>query len=220
MADDLEKRVKAAYRRHFEDTRKSSDAWNRTLADVVGNYDPDAPEEQHRLQETVVQILRKITREVEVDAGDPFALAVEAALRDLRGDKAAEEVQADWRRYDKDRRERIRDEKKLRVPEGPKEWTPNKDRKEKELERAVERERENDPDDSTLYIMFNQKGALQGWKIDYPSYWPGHSGPVATVSASDTIDYDEIRDAIEEALHYLDWEGIEEKLEQEEGEDA
>ncbi len=218
MPDDLKKRVKAAYRRYFEDTRDLAIAWNRTLNDIAGNYDPEATAEQHELREKVVRILMKERQEIEADLGDPFTLAVQTAIRDLRRDKAAEEVQAEYKRIENDRREEVRRRKGLNVRKGPKEWTPNQERREEELERTLEREREMDPDDMTLYVMFDDKGGLEGWKIDYPSYWQGHSGPTAAILAHENLDYDEIRSAIEDALGELDWDEIEEELG--EGEDA
>lgn len=212
---DLEDRVKAAYRRHSETTKNSIDAWNLTLDEVGGPYDPDASDEAQELRSKVTGILRSESRKLDAELGNPFAMAVEAAMRDLRREKAVEEVRADRRRWDEDRREEIRKEKKLDVPKGPKEWSPRKERREEEVERIIEREREQDPDESMLYIMFDDKGALEGWTIDYPSYWQGHGGPTAYVPASESIDYDEIRSAIEEALGELDWKEIEKELEEE-----
>lgn len=218
--DDLAERVKAAYRRHFGKSKDSSAAWNLTLDEVSGPYNPDASDEWQELRSKVVNILRGESRKLDAELGDPFAMAVEAALRDLREDRAAEEVRAEWRRVDEERRKTIRKEKKLDIPKGPKEWTPRKEKREEEVERLIERQRENDPDDMTLYITFDDKGALREWKIDYPSYWSGHGGgPTAYVLASGSLDYGEIRSAIEEALGELDWDEIERELE-EEGDDA
>lgn len=147
---------------------------------------------------------------------DPFQLAVDAAMRDLRRDKVTEYVHREYREAEKIHRDQLKKDLKLDVPAGPKEWSPNKARREEDLERAVERDREMYPNDMTLYVTFDDLGALQGWTVDYPDYWQGHGGPVAAVPASESLGYDEIRREIEEALGELDWDEISGKLEDDE----
>lgn len=224
MADDLEKRVKAAYRRHYEGTKDATEAWNKTLEEI-SPLDRDASEEEQDLRHRVGKILMKESRELDYELGDPYEVAIRTAIDDLKQDRVAEILGEEYRKTIEERKSEIRKKTKSAIPKGPKEWSPNKQRplSEQEVESELERENENTSgEDLTLYVMFDEKGGLEGWKTDYPSYWPGHSGPTAQISVHENLDYDEIRTGISEAFEQLDWEEIEEELEreQEEGEDA
>jgi hypothetical protein len=207
VADDLEKRVKAVYRRHYQDTHNWATAWNRTLTDITGNYDPQAPDQYHRLRDRVSIILKKVDHELRVEQGDPLTLAVDAAIRDLRRDKVVEFVRHEYRKSEAERADRVQLELRQNpIRKGPKERTPNRAQREIELERALDRDREKYPNEMRLYVLFDEKGGLRGWQVDTPDYFQGNSGPVAEVPASDRLTYGEVKSEIEEVLHSLEWE--------------
>lgn len=216
MADDLEERVKAAYRRHFEDTRKWADAWNKTLEEVSGSYDPEASEERHQLREQVGQILRKVRSDIEADLGDPYALAMRVAMEDLKRDRVLEAIHRAYREELQGIKNELLKKHGSNGPRGPKEWRPKGGRLkdpseavEKEMEKAFEK----DPFDLSLKIGFDSKGGLIGWRIGYPSESVGYYSAVLTIS--DQTDYNDIERAIEEAFESIDWKKIEEELENE-----
>lgn len=218
MADDLKERVKAAYRRHYEATRNTTEAWNRTLNEIAGKYDSEASDERHGLRHRVAEILMKENRQLNYELGDSYEVAIQSAINDLKRDNVAENVRKQYADSVEEAKSEIRKKKKLNIPKGPKEWSPRREAREEEVERIFEKDREMDGGDSmTLYITFDRKGGLEGWTVDFPSYWPGHSGPVAQISVHEDLDYDDIRQGISEAFEGLDWEEIEEELEREEG---
>lgn len=220
MPESLEDRVKAVFRRHYADTKHDTEAWNRTL-DEIAPFSADSSEEDQELRHQAGKILQKEIVQLLYEAGDPHEVAARTAMEDLKRDRVAEIVSKKYRKITQELKDDIRKTAtKRNIPAGPKEWAPKKQRSlsEGEIELELERIQENSSgEDLTLYILFDEKGGLQGWKTDYPTYWPGHSGPTAVIAVSETLDYDDIRASINEAFAELDWDAISEELEEGDG---
>ena len=208
-----EAQVREAYRRHFAETREFAEAHNRTLNELAGAYDPDAPESAHQERLRIADIIRDVSDEIELALGDPFQLALRDAMRSLRRDGVTAAAKDAWR----DVVDAARDELEMKPyrevrhpPPGPKEWKPGMkrgpriERRKRRLEDILEHY-----EGPYLYVMFDDHGRLEGWTIDRPDYFRGHGGPVASVPVSDRLTYTDIRREIADTLSQadIDWEG-------------
>lgn len=201
--------VRSAYRRHLQTVKNSSKAWNLTVEELVGPFNPETSEEQIATRQQVINILRIIEREINLEENDPYELAMDAALRDLRSSGVAEEAQRQYREHEADVKKTIDPAANRR--KGPKEWSPRKNEKsEEDIEEELDQEMEGY--DMYLYILFDDKGGLVNWTIDNPSYFRGHAGPTAQVMLSADLSYDDIRSAIDEAFQDIDWEKVANEL--------
>jgi len=206
--------VKEAYRRHYQSTKDTTSAWNNTLEELAGPYDPDASDEAHAIRMKISGLLMKLSHELNYELGDPYEVAVHTAVEALRQDRVAEIASEEFSKVVGGIKARIREEKGGLPRKGPKEWSPRRksaEQVEGEVEEAFERETEGH-DFPTLFIMFDDKGGLEGWTIEYPDYWRGHGGYTAEVFLSEKVDYDDIRRGISEAFESIDWDEVKEKL--------
>lgn len=207
--------IKETYRRYFRLTRKWTDAWNLTLEEMAG---PFGIEENQDVRQAVVDGLKKISDQVDLEEGDPWALAVHAAVKALRNGKVAEAAREDARKAEESIKAEIKKNLKIK-PKGPKDWRPRGFINEEiQLERAYEKEMERQQSHLTLFIMFDRKGGLRGWQIKYSDDWSRGDGPLAQVDVSTHTDYDDIERAIGDALSEVDWDQVREELESGEGE--
>jgi hypothetical protein len=204
--------VKEAYRRHYQSTKDTTSAWNNTLEELAGPYDPDASDEAHAIRMKISGLLMKLSHELNYELGDPYEVAVHTAVEALRQDRVAEIASEEFSKVVGGIKARIREERA--VFRGPKEWSPRRksaEQVEGEVEEAFERETEGH-DFPALFIMFDDKGGLEGWQIEWPDYWRGHSGPTAQVFMNENVDYDDIRHAISEAFESIDWDEVQKEL--------
>jgi len=209
--------VKEAYRRHYNSTKDTTEAWNRTLNELAGPFDPNASEEWQDIRKKIGDFLRDISRDLNYELGDPYEVAVHTAIEQLKQSRVAEIASDEYKKAVKDIKAGINTGKR----KGPKEWRPRV--REEELEEAAEKEFEEEMegrDFPTLFIMFDDKGGLEGWQIEWPDYWHGHGGPTAQVFLSEDLDYSDVRRAISEAFESIDWDEIQGEMEKEEGENA
>lgn len=210
----LEEQVKDAYKRHYVATKDTAAAHNETLRELVGPFDPDESDEKQALRKEVLHILSENRDELDAEVGDPYALAMRAAIRDLTRVGAIDEAKMQYRRHALDVKKSLGPKRKR----GPKEWRPHPlpGLTEEELERKFEKEME--PYDMSLIVEFDDKGGLEHWTIDSSQHYHGHAGPTAWVSLFENLDSDDVRRAISEAFESIDWNAVREELEQEEQE--
>lgn len=221
MAAPTINKVRETYRKHFKALGDSASAWNATLDELGGVYDGNAPDDvvsdrRHKM----VEHLHKVQREVDLEEGDPYELAMHAAIEALKKDRVETAARDEYRKALDEIKAKIRED----YPEkrkGPKEWSPRKkgDVYEEELEELLQKELESGDLNLSLFITFDDYGGLKGWTIEHPDYRHGHAGPVAQVFVSDRTDYDEIRSAIAEAFEGIDWDEVSEELESDEESD-
>lgn len=219
MAAPTLTKVRETYRKHFKALKDSSSAWNATLEEIAGPYDRNTADEVNDLRKKVAKYLYKIQREVDLEEGDPYEMAIHAAIEALKKDRvetaardayrsAMEEIKADIRKNNPHQRT------------GPKEWSPKrKGMTEEQVEGALDDALQVRDFNLSLFITFDDYGGLKGWTIEHPDYWHGHAGAVAQVFISDRTDYAEIRTAIAEAFQDINWDGMREELEPEEESD-
>lgn len=208
-------RVKEAYRRHYLSTKSTTEAWNRTLEELAGPFNPDASDESIAFRKKVGDLLMKLSHELNYELGDPYEVAVHEAVEALRRDRVAEIAAEEYKKALEDIKSGVREKKGLNQPKGPKEWRPKikAERMEEEAEEAIEEEMEN-REFPTLFITFYDKGGLEGWQIEWPDYWHGHGGPTAQVFLHEKLDYDDIRRGISEAFESVDWDDVKKELDE------
>lgn len=204
--------VREAYKKNFEELRDSAGAWNRTL-DQFFPIGPGTSEEEMNERHKVADILHDIQRKVDLELGDPFELAVRDAMKQLRRDRITNVAKEEWKKVLAALREQLKTEPTREIvhpPPGPKEWWPGMKR-----EKRVERRRKTmdemieQLEGPNLYILFTNKGVLDGWTIDYPDYFRGHGGPIAVIPVSDRITYAEIESEVGNTLgEWVDWESL------------
>lgn len=212
-----QKTIKETFRRHYRATKKATDAWNLTLDELAGALGDS--KRSIAIRKAVWEGIREIMDEVLLEEGDPRTLAHHAAMESLKADKVAEACRKDAQDAEDSIKAELKKTLDLR-PLSPMDWRPRgrtvADPEEK-LERAYEREMERRGDNLTLYLMFDDKGGFEGWKIQYSESFGGHSGPYADVLISTETDYGDISNAIAEALSNIDWAQVEKDLEAEDG---
>lgn len=87
MANISLARVKEAYLRHFKRTRDWAQAHNATLDELAPPFSSqemsDVEVERRR---AVADAISRVYKEAELEAGDPYRLAVNGAMADLKRD--------------------------------------------------------------------------------------------------------------------------------------
>lgn len=177
-----EKQVEKTFARHFAETHNYADAYNRTLDELADPYPGPFPHAEAVMERRrhVGGLIRKIHERVMRKAGDPAAVVLHETIQDLRRTKAIAKAKAAYRESASELR---REAKRMRIS----------------YEEALDRYGENFP---YLYILFTRDGQYEGWKIDYPQYFQGHSGIVVSVPAGSSLDdaRAEIGNVLAEAL--------------------
>lgn len=201
-------KVKETYKRHFEAVRESAEAHNRTLEELAPLYSRDMSEEDAEKRRKVVDLIRVVQRQVETEFGDPFWLAVDAAMESLKRDNVLEAVHEAWRDIVKTAEDEFRRYRKSPLDWSPKELKVTERFKPKSVEDILER-----IEGPNLYVMFDDDGSLYGWTIDHSHYWQGHGGPVAAVGVHDSVTWDDIEDEISNELGEaeIEWPELEEE---------
>lgn len=185
-----EKEIRETFRKHFAETKQSAEAHNRTVDELAGKFHPDMPEAAVEERRRVSELLWGITDEIELEMGDPFQVAVHEAVESLKRDDVAAKARDYWKEILAEA---------TKIPKGPKEWTPRREELEEEAAEGIE--------GPYLYVLFDDRGGLEGWTIDFPDYFRGHGGPVAAVPVSASVDYGDIESEIAETLSQadIDW---------------
>jgi hypothetical protein len=182
--------VEAVYRRYYRKTKDSADAWNQTLDELGGTYSRDMSEAEDQRRRAVADMIRKVQDKVLLEEGDPLSVAVNDAMKALIADNVVKVMKDQWRE--------IEAEAKIEAK-----------RSGKSLDRVLEQ-----IEGPYLYVLFNDDGSFDGWTIDMPDYWQGHGGPVAAVSVSGGVTYEDIDREIGDTLaDAVDWESQEEEEE-------
>lgn len=195
-----DREIDEAYRRNYERLRDTVDAWNATLDEVAGPFDPEAPEERNRKRGEVADRLRKIQRKLDLELGDLCEVAIDGIMKSLRGDRVVSAVKSEWRNFEREMRAQFEG----RPGGAPEEWSP-KVRVDPGRRRARTFEDFMEGVESPyLYVMFDEQGRLDGWEIEAADYFRGHGGPVASVPVHETVDYGDIEGEIRETLGQAD----------------
>lgn len=197
MAEISLERVKEVYLRHFRKTREWADAHNATLDELAPPFSQEMSEHDFLTRKAVADAIGKVYKEAELEAGDPYRLAIKSAMADLKRGNALDAAKAEYA----EAMGIATDMAKPRKPRGRKQdWTP-KPRKPS----SQELEPEELPD-LNLYLEFSDEGDLRGWTIDAPDYYQGHSGPLGVVSLHMDLDWDDIEREVEGALEDVEFE--------------
>jgi hypothetical protein len=200
--------VRKVYKKHFEAVRESADAHNRTLEELSPPFSREMSDEDAEKRRKVGDFIREIQRQVETEFGDPFWLAVNAAMESLKRDNALEAVHDTWKDIVKTAEEEFRS---YRV--SPLDWSPRKlpfkaGFKPKSVEDILER-----IEGPYLYVMFDDDGSLDSWTINYSDYWGGHGGPVAAIGVHDAVTWSDIEREVANELGEaeIEWPELEEE---------
>lgn len=197
MAEIPRSRVKETYLRHFIRTRDWGDAHNATMDELAPPFSQDMSDQDFAARKAVADAIGQVYKEAEIEAGDPYRLAVKSAMDDLRRDNALAGAKAEYASA----MGIATDVAKPRKPKGRKQdWAP-KPRK----PASEELEPEEKPD-LNLYLEFNDAGELRHWTIDAPDYYQGHRGPLGVLSLHEELTWDDIEKGVEEALEDVEFE--------------
>jgi hypothetical protein len=209
--------VERSYRKHFRALKNSGQAWNAVLEELAPAYSPEMPEAEWEKRREISDMIRKISKKIALEAGDPLEVAVHEAVRRLRADDAVGAAKASYKDLVEEAKKALEEDptKEIVHPKpGPLEWrpgmvrTPRIEKRAKTLDEILEK-----TEGPYLYVMFDDEGGFEGWTIDYPQYWQGHGGPTAAVLVHDRLTYKEIESEIGETLAQsdIDWEKGEEE---------
>jgi hypothetical protein len=189
--------VKEVYLRHFKRTREWGEAHNATLDELAPPFSREMSDQDFERRKAVGDAIGKVYKEAELEAGDPYRLAVKSAMEDLKRDDALDLAKAEYASAI----EAAIEVASPRKPRGRKQdWTPKA-----KQPSAEELEPEEKPD-LNLYLEFNDEGQLRGWTIDAPDYYPGHGGPLGVVSLHEDLTWEDIETGVEEGLEDVEFE--------------
>lgn len=197
MADISLARVKEAYVRHFKRTRDWAEAHNATLDELAPPFSQEMSDLEFERRKAVAHAISRVYKEAEIEAGDPYRLAVNSAMADLKRDGALEAAKAGYA----EAMGIATDLAKPRKPRGRKQdWAP------KPRKPASEELEPQERPDLNLYLEFSDEGELRHWTIDAPDYYQGHGGPLGVVSLHEDLTWDDIEKGVEEALEDVEFE--------------
>lgn len=197
--------VRAAYQQFFSKTHDGPEAWNRTLEKLSGPFSRDLDEAGQERRNQIVKFLYEVQKEVELEMGDPYRVAVRDAMKEIRRQKVVIWARKEYQEFYKAVVEEVRRAAGF-LKAGPKkqDWSPRDvpmqgDTPPKDIEEALER-----TDPPTLFISFQEDGQLGGTYIDRPDYFQSWGAATASLWISSDLTYDEIEHEVEEALGELE----------------
>lgn len=189
--------VRETYRKFYREIRVSTEAWNRTLETLVPKIGP--------ARRQVSALLMDVVKQVELEEGDPYRMAVKTAMDSLRTQDAVKRGREAYEDFYQAIVEAVRRAAGfLKSKEKKQDWSPRNipmqgETPPRSIEEALER---SDP--PSLFITFSEDGQLRGVSVDYPDSFRGWGAATAVIPVSADLSDAQIEDAVEEALGELE----------------